>query len=79
MHEGYNQHRYSPSAEQWHIYSGAQWGMCLTNFHSLLNVILNKHVTYLSCSCYTHMNNNLEVVAMLCSHKFIFRAVLYCL
>ena len=73
MHEGYNQHQYSPSAEQRHIYSGA----CTSLTFSLLNVILNKHVTYLSCSCYTHMNN-LEMLAMLCSHKFIFHTALYC-
>ena len=28
----------------------------------LYGFMLNKHVTYLSCSCYMHMNN-LEVVA----------------
>ena len=38
---------------------------------SLFNFILNKHVAYLSFSCYIHANN-LEVVAMLCSHKSIF-------
>ena len=31
---------------------------------SLLIVVLNIHVAYLSCSWYTHMNN-LEVAAML--------------
>ena len=37
------------------------------------NVLLNKQVTYLSCSCFMHMNN-LEVVAKLCSHESIFSA-----
>ena len=58
---------------QWRIYSWAQWDMCPTNFKFLLNVILNKCVAYLSCSCYMHMNN-LVVVATLCSHESIFRA-----
>ena len=48
-------------------------GACAPLTFSLLNVILNKHVAYLSCSCYTHMNN-LEVVVTLCSHESIFHA-----
>ena len=31
--------------------------VCAPPPFSLLNVILNKHLAYLSCSCYTHMNN----------------------
>ena len=42
-------------------------------FSLLINVLLNKQVTYLSYSCYTHINN-LEVMATLCSHKSIFSA-----
>ena len=34
---------------------------CVPLTFSLLNVILNKHIFYFSCSCHTHMNN-LEVV-----------------
>ena len=39
----------------------------------ILNVISNKHVAYLSCSCYMYINN-LEVVVTLCSHESIFHA-----
>ena len=38
-------------------------GACAPLTFSLLNVILNKRVAYLYCSCYTHMNN-LVVVAI---------------
>ena len=50
--------------------------MCATKFQFTYNVLLNKQVTYLSCSCYTHINN-LEVVAMLCSHESIFSERVY--
>ena len=48
-------------------------GTCAPLTFSLLNLIVNKHIAYLTCSCYTHMNN-LELVATLCSHKSIFHA-----
>ena len=37
---------------------------------SLVNVI---HVAYLTCGCYTHMNN-FEMLVTLCSHESIFNA-----
>ena len=47
--------------------------VCAPLTFSLLNVILNKRVAYLSCSCCTYMNN-LEVVITLHGHKSIFHA-----
>ena len=46
-------------------------GACAPLTFSLLNVILNKRIAYLSCSCYKYMNN-FEVVVTLCSHGSIF-------
>ena len=46
-------------------------GACAPLTFSLLNVISNKQVAYLSCSCYVRINN-LEVVITLCSHESIF-------
>ena len=56
-----------------------QWGLVghvpqLT--FSLFNVILNKHVAYLSCSYYT-LTHNLEVVAALCSRESLFAQGVY--
>ena len=51
-------------------------GTCAPLTFTLLNVILNKHIVYLFCSCYMHIMNNLDVhvVVTLCSHESVFHA-----